>query len=225
MKIRRVLVVSPHPDDETLGAGGTLLKYKARGDEIFWLNITNMKTEYGYSQDLVDKRNREIKRVAELYGFNGIYNLELEPAGLDKYKVSEVIMSLSKIISEVKPNVLLLPYKHDIHSDHLIVFNWLMSCTKSFRYPFITKILAMEILSETDFAVADEGFVPNFFVDISEHWEEKMKILNVYESEIHNHPFPRSEESTKSLALLRGASAGVRYAEAFKIIKEIDKDI
>ncbi len=45
-----VLVISPHPDDETLGAGGTLLKFKDKGHKLYWLNVTNMKTEYGYKQ-------------------------------------------------------------------------------------------------------------------------------------------------------------------------------
>lgn len=219
----KILVVSPHPDDETLGAGGTILRYKAMKNKIYWLNITNMKKEYGYAEGKILKRNKEIQLVNKLYNFDDFYNLELEPAGLDKYSNSEIIRRISQIIYKVQPNTIILPYKYDIHSDHHIVYNWIYSCTKSFRYSCINKILAMEIISETDFSSSDNGFIPNYFIDISEFLEKKIEIMKVYESELSKHPFPRSIENIKSLATVRGATAGVKYAEAFRLIKAIEK--
>ncbi len=55
----KVMVISPHPDDETLGAGGTLLKFKEKGHKLYWLNVTNVKVEYGYSEERVKERNKE----------------------------------------------------------------------------------------------------------------------------------------------------------------------
>lgn len=57
----RMLVVSPHPDDETLGAGGTLLKYKKLGNQIFWLNITDMKVSGGWDKEIVEHRQEQLK--------------------------------------------------------------------------------------------------------------------------------------------------------------------
>ena len=74
-----------------------------------------------------------------------------------------------------------------------------------------------ETLSETNFALK-ETFVPNFFIDISKNLNKKIKTMKVYKSEIKKHPFPRSVDSIKSLAILRGSQAGFKYAEAFKII-------
>jgi LmbE family N-acetylglucosaminyl deacetylase len=45
---KKVLFIAPHPDDETLGAGGTILKHKAQGDKIFWLILTNIDTAFGW---------------------------------------------------------------------------------------------------------------------------------------------------------------------------------
>lgn len=217
-----ILIVSPHPDDETLGAGGTLQRYKKENYNIYWLNITNMKVEYGYTKEEVKRRQNEIKQVIDMYEFDGFYDLGLCPAHLEKYESGDIIGRISNIISEIKPNTIILPNRDDVHSDHKRVFDWCYSCTKVFRYPYVKKILTMEILSETEFAVSEKGLLPNYFVDISEYFNNKIEILQIYESELGKHPFPRSIRGIEALAILRGISAGTKYAEAFKIIKFIE---
>ena len=39
----KIVVVSPHPDDESLGAGGLIAKHKKAGDQVFWINITDVE--------------------------------------------------------------------------------------------------------------------------------------------------------------------------------------
>lgn len=80
----------------------------------------------------------------------------------------------------------------------------------------------MEILSETDYAMSEIGFVPNYFVDISDYLETKIAIMQNYKSEIKEAPFPRSGSSIKGLAQYRGAGAGVLLAEGFRMIKMIE---
>lgn len=220
--MNKILVVSPHADDETLGAGGTLLRYKDEGNEIYWLNFTNVKEEYGYSKERVATRNNEICKVNKLFGFKKMYNLELEPAGLDKYNKMELISYVEPIIREIEPSTILLPNREDIHSDHKIVFDTVFSCTKSFRYPFIKKIMVMEIVSETDFSYNLKSFNPNYFIDITGYLDQKLKIMRIYESELESSPFPRSVENINALATNRGAMAGKCYAEAFMLIKAIE---
>ena len=81
----------------------------------------------------------------------------------------------------------------------------------------------METLSETEFAPssASDNFVPNVFVDVSQYIEKKIQIMNIFESEISKHPFPRSEKNIKALATLRGATSGCEYAESFMLLKEV----
>ena len=216
----KVLVVSPHPDDETLGAGGTLLKLKASGNSIYWLNVTSIKTEYGYSIDRVEERTQEIERVRQAYGFNGFRNLELEPAGMDKYSTSELVMKFKQALEEVRPEVLFVPYRYDVHSDHRIAFDALYSCTKSFRAPYLKTVLSMEILSETDQAQQENCFSPNIFIDISSYIEKKIDIMSIYKSEMTSAPFPRNETAIKGLAAYRGATAYQKYSEAFHLIRK-----
>jgi N-acetylglucosamine malate deacetylase 1 len=217
----KLLVVSPHPDDETLGAGGTILKYKAAGHQVYWLNVTNLEDSHPYAS----KRNEQIEQIKKLYRFDGFYNLNLKPTHLDTYPLGDIVQSISKIINEIMPDIVIVPYRYDVHSDHKIVFDSVFACTKSFRYPSIRKILTMEIQSETDYANSDYGFIPNYFIDISKTLEEKIEIMKIYESEIGDHPFPRNLDSIRALALNRGASIGVKYAEAFRLIKGIEIDL
>ena len=85
------------------------------------------------------------------------------------------------------------------------------------------KIYMIETLSETEFAPStkEDSFIPNVFVDISKYMDKKIEIMNVFESEIGKHPFPRSERNLRALGTLRGATCGVEYAESFVLLKEI----
>lgn len=215
----KVLIVAVHPDDETLGCGGTLLKHKANGDRLHWLICTTIDNNHNYYM----KREKEIDEVSTLYGFDSVHNLRLKTMQVDEYSISELIGKISKVINEVKPNIVYLPFKGDVHSDHRKIFEASYSCTKSFRYPFIKKIYMMETLSETEFAPStkEDSFIPNVFVDVSKYFEKKIEIMNLFESEIAEHPFPRSERNLKALATLRGATAGCEYAESFVLLKEI----
>ena len=137
---------------------------------------------------------------------------------------NEIIGAVSKCIKAVEPEIIYSPYRNDAHSDHEVVFDTVMSSTKSFRYPFIKRILVYETLSETDFGLKpeDTGFRPNVFTDISMFLEKKLDILDLYESEMGNFPFPRSRKAISSLAYLRGVQANCEAAEAFMLIKEIN---
>jgi hypothetical protein len=63
---------------------------------------------------------------------------------VDEYPISTLIDKISKVVNEVQPNIIYLPFKGDVHSDHRKVFEASYSCTKSFRYPFIKKIIVNE---------------------------------------------------------------------------------
>jgi N-acetylglucosamine malate deacetylase 1 len=221
--MNKVAVIAPHPDDETLGCGGTLLKHKSNNDEIHWIIATNMQTSEGYDDIVIKERNDEIQKVGTLFGFDSISKLNLPTTKVDEHGMSELVAKISSVINKIKPNIIYLPFKSDVHSDHKYIFEASYSCTKSFRYPFIEKIYMMETLSETEFSLStkEDSFVPNVFVDISKYMDKKIEAIKIYENEIHDHPFPRSEKNIKALATYRGAIANCEYAESFMLVKEI----
>ncbi len=218
-----VSIITPHPDDETLGCGGTILKHGTRNDVLHWIIVTAMTEKQGYPLQAIRQREKEINRVSELYGFTSVHNLHLPTAELDTIPRADIVATLGRLLNEIRPDTLYLPNRSDVHSDHRIVFDAAWSCCKAFRYPFIKRVLMYETLSETDLVspLAGNAFLPNSFNDISDFLQRKLEIMREYGGEIKDHPFPRSEQNVRALATLRGATAGVDYAEAFVLLKEV----
>lgn len=219
-----VLVVAPHPDDETIGCGGTLLKHIDQGDQVCWLIVTKMDPSQGYSDDQIEIREAEIKSVSEQFGFHNIARLDFPTTQLDTLPLSEVIVKISQVLNDLQPQVIYMPYSGDAHSDHRVVFDAMAATTKSFRQTSIQRILCYETLSETDFSLNPDynSFRPNVFYNISKYLEKKLAIANKFASEINQFPFPRSEHAIKSLASIRGATANCHAAEAFMLLREIN---
>jgi len=215
----RTLVIAPHPDDETLGPGGTLLRRKASGGEVAWVLITAVSSEMGWSESRIAQRADEIRRVAESYRFDAVFELGFPSTRLDQVPTGDLVSAVSRVFNAFKPEEVFLPHPSDVHSDHRIVFEAVAGCTKWFRYPSVKRVLAYETLSETDFSLASQGrFRPNVYVDIDGYLDEKLSILDLYASELGAFPFPRSHEAVRALAVLRGAAAGYRAAEAFELL-------
>ncbi|TBW26609.1 PIG-L deacetylase family protein [Gramella sp. KN1008] len=224
--MKKIIVISAHPDDEVLGVGGTLLKHQSQGDELYWLITTNISEDSGFSKERVLKRQNEIKKVEKRIGIKKTFLLNYPTMNLSSRDLIHMIPKISDIFNEVQPEIIYCLNRSDAHSDHRFTFDAVMACTKSFRYPFIKRVLLYECISETEFApaVPEKVFQPNYYVDISKFFNKKLEIMKIYESEIGDHPFPRSMRNIESLAVFRGASVGVEYAEAFQMIKFIDKD-
>ena len=207
----KVIIISAHPDDETLGAGGTLLRHKEQGDEINWLIVTDVFENEGFPNERVLSRKLEIDMVSKLFSFNNVYKLGYPTMKLNDTILFDLVNQISNIFQKLKPEIIYVMNRSDAHSDHRIVFDAVMSCTKSFRYPSVKKVLMYECLSETEFAptLPERVFQPNYFVDISDFIEKKIEIMKIFNSELGEHPFPRSIKNIKAIATFRGATDGI----------------
>ena len=132
---KNVLVVAPHPDDETLGCGGSLLKHIANGDLVYWLIVTNALPNkyYNWSKEMISKRQEEIESVSKFFGFEKTFKLDYPTTELDRIPMYDLIGSISDVIKEVHPEVIYLPNRSDVHTDHQISFKAAYSCKKNFN--------------------------------------------------------------------------------------------
>jgi LmbE family N-acetylglucosaminyl deacetylase len=221
--IRRIVVIAPHPDDESLGCGGTLLRHAANGDEIFWIIVTGMDSKNGYPVETIQQRAVELSRASAAYGFSETVHLNLPTTRLDTIPRAIVVNSLTIALRRIQPHVVYLPHPYDVHSDHGVVFQAAATCLKWFRLATVEEILAYETLSETEFGldVSVRPFSPNVFVDISPWLERKLEIMRIFASEMGNFPFPRSEHAIRAQASGRGASMGCEAAEAFALLRSL----
>jgi LmbE family N-acetylglucosaminyl deacetylase len=222
----KTLIVAPHPDDELLGCGGTLLRRASGGGTIGWLLMTAITKGSGWSSEYIDQRALEIDQICQGLHIapHHFYPLNLPTAQLDQFPLSRLVGEISNVFSAFEPDEVLLPHPGDIHSDHRVTFEAAIACTKWFRCPSIKRIMTYETLSETEYGAypVESPFLPNLFVNISDQVDLKLKLLKIYQSELGEHPFPRSLASVQALALLRGSQMGVNAAEAFQILRQFE---
>lgn len=219
---KKVLVIAVHPDDETLGCGGTILKHKECGDEVFWLILTKANQNITKLPEIVEVQLKYINQVANEYGFNGWKQLNFLTTTLDEYSLGDIIKEISNYINEIKPSTIYYHHFADVHSDHRVASEAISSCSKNFRYPFIERILLFETLSETEFAPAirNNVFVPNVFNDITPYMDKKLSIMEMFSTEQMPEPLPRALSTIRALGRYRGSRIGVEYAEAFTLLFE-----
>lgn len=219
----QILIISTHPDDETIGCGGTILKHQRAGDRLFWLIVTEA-FQPNWSAETIQRKAGEVERVAHAYEFEQVYKLGLVTTQLDTLPQVEVMADIRTVARGVKPDWVYLVNRSDIHSDHRVVFEATMAVFKPFiRDLGVSRILCYECLSSTDAApaLAERAFIPNVFSDITPYIDQKSKIMKLYETEVQPDPLPRGPSAIRALARYRGATIGVEYAEAFMLIREL----
>ena len=109
--MNKIMIIAPHPDDETLGCGGTILKHKSMADELSWLIVTNISVEEEYDKGRVLQRQEEIDTVSKEYGFANVFKLNFPPTKLDIIPKRQIIEAISKVIDEVRPEIVFTQQK------------------------------------------------------------------------------------------------------------------
>lgn len=218
-----VLVIAVHPDDETLGCGGTLLKHKANGDTITWAIVTQTHAP-AWTLETIERKADEVRRVAELYGITRCERLGFPSTQLDVISQSDLMTKLHAVVAAHRPDTVYVVHGGDVHSDHRATSIATLAVLKPFHMAKfgVRRVLSYETLSSTDAAAPhiSNAFVPTVFCDVTPYLERKLEIMAMYASEAQPDPLPRGPSAIRALARLRGASIGVEYAEAFVLLRE-----
>jgi LmbE family N-acetylglucosaminyl deacetylase len=219
----RVLAVLAHPDDEVLGAGGTLARHAIRGDEVHLVFIADGVSARGGDQVSVDKRAAAARRAAAILGTREPHLLGFPDNAIDTVGLLKLVKSIEMIVSNLKPQTIYTHHSGDLNIDHVLCHRAVMTACRPLPGSTIRRIFAMEVASSTEWAPdASSTFVPSRFVDVSATREAKRRALEVYDSEMRPFPHPRSYEAVEALSRWRGASVGLQWAEAFAVLREIE---
>ncbi len=217
---RIILIVAPHPDDEVLGCGGTIKKLSSGNNEVYVLIMSRGKKEL-YSDDRILNVRREALEAHRLLGVKETRFMDFPAPELDLISVSELSGAIYSQIEEIKPQILYLPHRGDIHKDHQAVFDAGLVASRPVGGNSINEIFTYETLSETEWAppYPNDVFIPDTFVNIADEFETKLDAIRCYKSQLREFPNPRSLKSIEALACFRGSTVGFTHAEAFKTLR------
>ena len=213
------LFIVAHPDDESLGAGGTIRKLHQDGERIAVM-ILSLE-----SATRTDITRQKIKRSHSILGVDKTYIEDFEMMKFGEIDRFEFTKKIEKVINEEKPDRIFTHYIGDIHNDHRITAQIVAEAIKlpfrqtGYKKP-IQSLYWMEIPSSTDWG--DGRFKPTAFSEVTKNeLKAKVESLSVYEGVIREVPHPRNNESIIALARYRGGQCGKTYAEAFMGVFEL----
>ncbi len=212
----KVLVIAAHPDDEILGLGGTLLKHKENGDDIYICMVTKAY-EPEWSKEYIENKQKESKEVDKALGTKKRIYCNFPTVKLNTIPSGEFGKKIMDIVNEVEPDIVYTHYEHDLNADHGIIFNAVMVATRPLKKKKM-KVICFETMSSSEWN--NKEFVPNYYVDITKYIDKKVELFSKYKSEVKEYPHPRSKEGIRIWANWRGIRMCTEYAEAFHIVRE-----
>jgi LmbE family N-acetylglucosaminyl deacetylase len=218
----RTLVVAPHPDDEVLGAGGTMARLADAGLDVHVAIVTEGKPP-AYSAEHLRAIKAEATAAHRILGVSATHWLAQPAAGLGELPHGTLNAALRKIVVDLAPDTILIPFLGDIHLDHQRVFLSSLVAARPHQSDYPRLILAYETMSETNWNApyVTPPFVPNVFVGIEDTIGRKLEAMAAFGSQVRQPPHERSLETLRALATLRGATVHRAAAEAFVLIRDV----
>jgi N-acetylglucosamine malate deacetylase 1 len=220
--IRTALVIAPHPDDEVLGCGGTIARLSGLGCDVH-VGIVTRADGPDFAPDVVEIGRREAHAAHHLLGVKQTHYLDLPAAALDRVAHSEMNKAIGKLVADVEPDTVFVPFLGDVHLDHQLVFLSSLVAVRPRNAKTPLRVYAYETLSETNWYAPGitPTFAPNVYVDISGFLDRKIEAFSCFASQIKAFPDERSKPAIHALATLRGATVYKQAAEAFMLIRQI----
>ena len=219
-----VLVIAAHPDDEILGAGGTMIKHVSQGDSLHILLLGDGESSRK-TMHRIEQRAKQAHTAAQKLGAKNVFLEKLPDNQFDSIPLLQIAQLAEKYILKIKPTIIYTHFAHDLNIDHQLTFQAVLTACRPQPNFFVKKILSFEILSSTEWQYKSKEliFSPSEYVNISPFIEKKLKLMNIYKNELRDFPHPRSLEGIRTLARYRGMEVGLNYAEAFEVVRQIIK--
>ena len=228
-KKKKILVLAAHPDDELLGLGGTIHQCVSENNSqvrviILSNGIGSRNKEI--SKKEIEKKLVNIYKASEILGITKTKLHDLPDNRFDSIDLLDVIKIVESEIDDFDPDVIFTHHEMDLNIDHRIVFQAVITATRPIQGSKSILIMTFETPSSTEWQVQDShaAFHPNFYQMISKkNIAAKQRALKAYTTEYRSYPHPRSTKALDIIARRWGTVIGVEFAEAFKIIRLVNK--
>ena len=217
-----VLVVSPHPDDEVLGVGGTMHRLAGEGHDVTVAIVTKGWAPL-FPQEQVAQVRDEARAANAALGVKTVRFMDLPVTKLHAMPRHELNAAFDRLVSAEQPEWVFLPFPGDRHEDHRRVFDaGLVALRPVTSRSFVKRIFCYETVSETHWSASrlEPAFEPQLWFDISNHLDAKLAAMRKYASQVRAAPDARSLEAVSALATWRGSIVGMRAAEVFVLVRE-----
>jgi LmbE family N-acetylglucosaminyl deacetylase len=218
-----VLVIAAHPDDEVLGCGGTIAKHSQNKDSVHVLILAEGTTSRDLHRNRENRQNelsalaQAANQASEILGVTSLALHEFPDNRMDSCDLLDIVKILEQAIDLHKPEIIYTHHVGDVNIDHFCIHKAVVTACRPISSRTVKTLLFFEVASSSEWQVPGSApvFAPNWFVDISETLNLKLKALKAYSSEMRSWPHPRSIKAVEHLNRWRGASVGMEAAEAF----------
>jgi LmbE family N-acetylglucosaminyl deacetylase len=221
-----ILAVMAHPDDEILGCGATLARLRSEGHHVYTsILCANADARADRPPDLA----RYATEAAAIIGVEDSANYDFANIRFNTVPHIEMVKAIEDAILRFRPEWIFTHHPSDLNIDHRVCYEATVAAimlpqrmTKDLPTTLIRKVFLCEVLSSTDWAPSSgPAFQPNAFINVAETFPKKLEALAHFAGAMKPFPHSRSLENVRHLAHLRGAQAGLEYAEAFHVIRDV----
>lgn len=215
----QVLVIAPHALDEVLGCAGVMALAAKAGRKVHVLVLC------GDGTGLDGKRRDAAGKAATLLGAAPPRFAGFPENKSDTVAFGDFVSVIEKTVQELRPSTVYVSHGGNLNIDHQTAFRAAATSLRPVSGSPVAEFFSYEIASSTDWAPPGfgEAFRPNRFVDIGGVIDRKMDALEAYAFDMRPAPHARSMVSIENLARARGATVGLPAAEAFIVLREIER--
>ena len=208
---------------EALGCSGTVARHVEEGDVVHLVLMADgVHSRKEASKEDLTQRIAASKRAQSILGVSSARSLDLPDNKMDSVPLLEIVQRLEPIIDETQPSVIYTHHHGDLNIDHRLTHAAVMTACRPLPDLSVREIYGFEVLSSTEWAIQKTPpFLPDYFVDITQHLRIKLDALDAYTEEMRQPPHSRSITHAEVLAHHRGYSIGVDAAEAFEVYRII----
>lgn len=205
-----VLVVVAHPDDESLGMGGTIAKWTATGTDVAVLALTD--GEGARSSAAVQHREAQFSAACTVLGARPLPSVRWPDQRLDTVPILDITQAIEAVSQIEQPDTICTHIESELNLDHVITAR-------------AARIAARRLPRVYGFHVPSSPLMgpcrPTLFVDIGETIGTKIEAIECYGGEVAADPVRRSEAAIRDAAGAWRDDTGLPHVEAFEVIREI----